>query len=95
LSDGVLIQAARHYDLATLAGALTDAVRLALPSTTTFLEATNFLIHQQHRSGALGARCTIEKNLNSLNAVIVTASLAARLAAVGQYLDTFVSQPRG
>ena len=86
LSDAVLIQAARTYELAMLVGALVDVVHLSLPPSITFVEATHFLTHQQHPSGAIGAHFTKEENLSAPSAAVITASFAGCLAAATQRL---------
>jgi hypothetical protein len=56
LFDGLLIHAAREYELATLASTLCDIGRLSMPVTPTAIEATEFLLRQQLPSGAIGAQ---------------------------------------
>lgn len=94
LSDATLIQAARSYDLALLARGLSDAAYLtsSTPSATC-VEAAAFVVHQQLPSGAIGAHFTVEENVRSPNAAVVTISLAASLYAAARRLAEFASVP--
>ncbi len=80
LSDTLLIEAARQYDLAVFAATLAEASRLDTPASPTFLEAIEFLIRQQMPSGALGAPFVTGENLRSPAAAEITAGLAQSLA---------------
>ncbi|MCC6454094.1 MAG: hypothetical protein IT328_04065 [Caldilineaceae bacterium] len=82
LFDGILIRAARHYDLDVLASLLADMARHTLPVSNTFLEATAFLVHQQLPSGALGAHFVIPQNLESPHSISITASLAIHIVEI-------------
>jgi hypothetical protein len=86
LSDAVLVQATRHYDLGMIAEALLDAIAFNLPPSPTFLEAAMFLARQQLPSGAIGAHFVIDENLDSPESVRITSTLAYSLARVSAYL---------
>jgi hypothetical protein len=87
LSDALLTQSARDYDLATLARVMTDTARLGLPVSATLIEATTFLLCQQMPSGAIGAHFVVSDNRSAPAAAAVTAGLAQSLAAVARRLD--------
>ena len=87
LSDALLTQAARDYQLAALARVMTDTVRLELPVSATLIQATKFLLCQQVPSGAIGAHFVMPDNQTASAAPTVTLGLAQSLAAVAMRLD--------
>jgi hypothetical protein len=86
LSDALLIQASRDYNLPVLVAALLDRAGSALPPSTSLFEATAFLLRQQLPSGAIGAHFVVPENLVSPKAGHVTGSFAHCLACVLDHL---------
>ena len=93
LSDALLTQAARDYQLAALAGVMTDTVRFGLPVSATLIQATKFLLCQQVPSGAIGANFVMPDNRSASAAPTVTLGLAQSLAAVAMRLDGDAAGP--
>jgi hypothetical protein len=86
LADALLIDAIREYDLATLADALIISMRLSLPISPTFIEATTFLIRQQLPCGAIGAHFVVPGNLTSIEAGRITSGLAHAIHLAATHL---------
>lgn len=85
LSDGLLIHAAKEYELGVLGRALADRSRSKLPVSTTFLEAAEFLADQQLPDGAIGAHFAAAKDKTALS-VELTKSMTLALEAVSGFL---------
>lgn len=86
LVDTLLINAARDYDLGSLASLLFHASERSLPPSPTVTETVEFLARQGLQSGALGAHFAVEENLSSPAAGDVTAVLALALATTAARL---------
>lgn len=86
VSDSLLIQCARHYELILLGSALGDLVGMGMPPTSTFVEAANFLARQQLPSGAIGAHFVNSANHESPEARACTRYLSGCLRQVADYL---------
>lgn len=86
LSDGLLIHAAKEYELGVLSRILTDRSCSNLAISTTFLEAAEFLADQQLPDGAIGAHFeTSEHNAAALS-VELTKAMALALVSVSKRL---------
>ncbi|MBZ0092242.1 MAG: hypothetical protein K8F27_08490 [Sulfuricellaceae bacterium] len=86
LSDGLLIHAAKEYELGVLSRVLADRTRGDLPVSATFLEAAEFLADQQLPNGAIGAHFAAgEQNAAALS-VALTKSMALALVSVSGFL---------
>ncbi len=86
LSDGLLIHAAKEYELGVLSRVLTDRTRGDLPISTTFLEAAEFLADQQLPNGAIGAHVMADEHDAALLPVELTKTTALALASVCNFL---------
>jgi hypothetical protein len=86
LADGVLIRAAREYDLAALSAALIAMARSGLPPSRTVAAAASFLARQSLACGALGAHFVDVRNDDTLAADEVTRALSAALRLAGSQL---------
>jgi hypothetical protein len=95
LSDAIIIQAVKEYDLPLLSTALVDATRLSQAPSLTLVAATTFLAHQQVPSGAIGAHFVLDENLNTPLAAQVTHSLATCLAIATRYLARYSAHCKG
>lgn len=88
LLDGLLIHAAREYQLATLAATILDAEQLQLPVTPTLVEAVEFLLRQQLPTGAIGAHLIDGDNISAADAFTDLARLLeAALTSTSGRLD--------
>jgi len=86
LSDALLIQAARDYNLSVLAATLVDRATSGLPLSRTLFEATAFLTRQQLHSGAIGAYFVVPENCLSPQASDITAVFANCLMKLTTYI---------
>jgi hypothetical protein len=87
LSDALLIQAARHYELFQLADALGAFAAMRVPPSITFVAAAHFLAAQQLSSGAIGAQLVNPANHETAQARESTRYLSACLSQVAEYLS--------
>ncbi|HMA97040.1 MAG TPA: hypothetical protein VKP30_30355 [Polyangiaceae bacterium] len=94
LSDALIIQAARDYNLPVLMAALLDRADSGLPPSTTLLEGGAFLARQQVPSGAIGAHFVNAANLSAPEAVTATALFADCLSALDAHLQHYAGQSK-
>ena len=86
LNDGLIIQAARDYELPVLVSVLLDRAESELPVSPTVLEALSFLVRQQLPSGAIGAHFVIAENRDSTAAAQITQTIGNCIARLLPYV---------
>jgi hypothetical protein len=92
--DGLLIRAAREYDLSALTELLSDETQALIPVSYTYLQSVRFLLRQQLPCGAIGAYFASPVNLASPVACDITAAFTYALAvAAGRLLREVSSGP--
>ncbi len=90
LSDALLIQAAREYNLALVSNVLKDTVDQNLSVTYTFLETVTFLAMQQLESGAVGAQFLHQENLKPSQMLSIAASFTECFTQTKKHLTLFL-----
>jgi hypothetical protein len=86
LTDALLIQACRDYNLPVLAETLFTVIQTGYSMSKTFGESILFLIRQQLPSGAIGIQLSESQNQASSETVSLTGLLANYLHTIGNLL---------